>query len=100
MKWSENWFWFWNDLLEVLCNEYWICPYCGSNRVAQCWEVLAGRFRNGERFGPYGGMDENFTKWVCADCTADWEGDFDSPLEYMVSWRDWQHKGKIIKLHG
>jgi hypothetical protein len=93
MKWSERWFWFWVDLLQILVEEYWICPYCGSTRVAEIWEILEGRFRDGSTFGPYGGHQEH-SSWACDDCQANWTS-WDSPLEY--SWREWKYKGKIIK---
>ena len=98
MKWSERWKWFWFDLLEILVEEYWICPFCGSNKVAECWEVLEGKFRDGSYFGPYGGIDDSPLQYICDDCNDSWKKPWDCPYEYIYSWREWKHKGKMIKL--
>ena len=97
MNQSERWTWFWFDLLEILAEEYWICPYCGSTAVAEVWEVLAGRFRNGDPFGPYGGYDNNPVTRMCDDCNASWDASV-SPMDCIDNWREWEHIGKMIKL--
>ena len=95
MKQSERWMWFWFDLLELLVEDYWICPYCGSTKVAECWETSNGRFRDGSSLININ-VGESITSWFCDNCYTNWDY-WSSPLDCVDNWREWEYEGVIIK---
>lgn len=88
--------WFWYDLLEILCEEYWICPYCGSLNVAETYSMTCGKYRDGDPYGPFDSVDDEPSIWWCEDCDESWES-WVSPFEIEKKWKDWKGKGFMIK---
>ncbi len=83
-----------SKFLETLLWDYWICPFCGGTGVAETWELLEGRFRDGTLYGPFGGIDEQ-SEWYCVDCGMGWTSYENIML--VAYWRGWKFKGKMIK---